>query len=61
MNKSLLLCKFDNLAKANGWDGTVLTKEAGLFWKWATLKGYIVCPFPEYLVKFVKGDWCPFS
>ena len=59
MSRSRILCKFLSVVEKKQLSGTLLEREAKIFWTWCTLKGFNQCPFPEYLIKFVNGDWDP--
>jgi hypothetical protein len=55
------LLKFDQFCKERNLSGKAIDKAAKQFWTFQTAKGRDYCPFPEYLSKFVNGEWCPFE
>lgn len=61
LSRSHLLCEFDYLASEKGLSGDDLNAFALRYWKWSAANGHHNCPFPEWLVKFAKGDWDPFE
>lgn len=59
MKVSFFFCRFEALANAKQLSIKQLDKFAFTFWKYYTLKGEMECPFPDYLVKYYKGEFDP--
>jgi hypothetical protein len=60
LSAELLLCKFSRKFWDVELNDVEIEREAKLFFAWCAIKGHDNCYFPEYLVGFVKGTWCPF-
>jgi hypothetical protein len=56
-----MLTKFDQFCRDRNIAGKDIDKAARQFWTFQMAKGREYCPFPEYLTKFAKGQWCPFE
>ena len=57
LSKASLLCKFDRIAEEKKLTGKDLRKEANIFHALAIKSGHTNCVFPEWLIKFHKGEW----